>query len=96
MARPKKGTFKCGRCGRKFSMAAHLARHMTTHGLKKKTGNRKYKKRARAMRSTIGRPKGIVSQFGLVNLGLDQLSAIMDAAREEARRRLKQLEAALS
>lgn len=44
----------------------------------------------------VGRPKGIVSQFGLVNLGLDQLSAIVDAAREEARRRLKQLEAALS
>lgn len=95
MARPRKRTFKCGRCGRKFSMAAHLARHMSTHGVRK-AGKRKYTKRTKGLRSALGRPKGIVSQFGLVNLGLDQLSAVMDAARAEARRRLKQLEAALS
>ena len=93
MARPRKGTFKCGRCGRKFSMAAHLARHMTTHGVKRV--KRKYTKRDKGLRSAVGRPKGVASGFGLMNLGLEQLSAVMDAARQEVRRRLSQLEEAL-
>jgi uncharacterized C2H2 Zn-finger protein len=47
MARTRKGTFKCGRCKRTFSMAAHLARHQAAmHGVKK-AGKRKYTKRTR-------------------------------------------------
>ena len=47
MARTRKGTFKCGRCKRTFSMAAHLARHQAAmHGVKK-AGKRKYNQAAR-------------------------------------------------
>ena len=39
----KRAQFTCGKCGRKFKMAAHLARHMTTHTAKtaqKKAGRK--------------------------------------------------------
>jgi uncharacterized C2H2 Zn-finger protein len=43
-------TLKCSRCGRRFSMAAHLARHMSaSHGRKKKARRAKAKRR-------VGRP----------------------------------------
>ena len=43
-------TLKCSKCGRKFSMPAHLARHMSaSHGRKKKA------RRAKARRR-VGRP----------------------------------------
>ena len=32
---PRK-SFKCAKCDRSFKMAAHLARHLSSHGLKKK------------------------------------------------------------
>ena len=45
-------TLKCSKCGRKFSMAAHLARHMSaSHGRKKKARRAKTKHR-------VGRPPG--------------------------------------
>jgi uncharacterized C2H2 Zn-finger protein len=95
MARPRKGTFKCGRCQRKFSMAAHLARHMAAmHGVKK-TGKRTYTKRMKRPYGKVGRPTGIVARLGLRDLGLEQLSLVIDAARQEARRQLLLMEAAL-
>lgn len=42
--------FKCSKCDRKFSMAAHLARHMASHG-----GNRAV---GRKSRRGPGRPRG--------------------------------------
>ena len=90
---PGRKTFKCGRCKRTFKMAAHLARHMSTHGVKK-AGKRKYTKRVGRSYSTVGRPTGIVARLGLRDLGLEQLSSVIDAARQEARHKLAQMEAA--
>jgi len=89
------GTFRCKRCKRTFSMAAHLARHMSTvhatAGKRKKkamAGKRKIKRRG-------GRPKGIAGRVGLSSMSLDQLGAVIDTARAEARNRLRELEAGL-
>jgi hypothetical protein len=49
MARAKTGKFKCSKCDRTFSMAAHLARHQSTiHGAKsrKTSAKRRVAKRA--------------------------------------------------
>lgn len=42
----KRRRFKCGKCGRLFSMAAHLARHMNTIHASKKAKAAKKKRRA--------------------------------------------------
>lgn len=58
MAKYKK--IKCPKCERRFSMAAHLARHLgTIH--KRKAKKRVAKKRATAQRK-VGRPKGAVKK----------------------------------
>ena len=52
----KKKTHKCTRCGRKFSMAAHLARHMNTlHASKKAKATKKKQGRAvgKKMRTSV-------------------------------------------
>lgn len=38
---PKQKPFACHRCGRRFSMAAHLARHSRVHGAKRPTSKRR-------------------------------------------------------
>jgi len=74
-------------------MAAHLARHSSAmHGVKK-AEKRTYTRRAKGLR-LVGRPTGIVARLGLRDLGLEQLSAVMDVARQEARLKLAQAEAA--
>ena len=91
----RKGAFKCGRCKRTFKMAAHLARHMAAgHGVKK-TGNRTIAHRTTGFRAKLGRPVGIVARLGLRELGLEQLTEVISAARFEARRKLAELESAL-
>ena len=45
--------FKCSKCDRRFSMAAHLTRHV--HAIHKKTKWKAAKKKPRAPR--VGRPK---------------------------------------
>lgn len=90
----RKSIFKCGRCKRTFKMAAHLARHMTTHGVEKTT-KRKYAKRAVGSRTRVDRPTGVVARLGLRELGLEQLTEVMTAVRLEASRKLAKAEAAL-
>jgi len=54
-----KGEFKCSKCDRTFSMAAHLARHTSTiHATKarKKTGKKRTAKPK--VKRKVGRPKG--------------------------------------
>jgi len=59
-----KGDFKCSKCGRSFSMAAHLARHMSTihaspqqrAAAKRKRATAK-RKRSVAKKRPVGRPK---------------------------------------
>ena len=107
MARAK---YRCRRCKRSFSMAAHLARHNSTiHGSKKKKATKKKAaKRGRPAKKTgvrrgrppkkvgakRGRPKGVTTRFKLRELSLDQLSELIDAARQAARQKLAELEAA--
>ena len=84
--------FKCSKCDRSFSMAAHLARHVNTiHA----TGKRKANQRHGKKMLRLGRPKGISSRFALGGMSLDELMNLIDAARVEARQRLSDVEAAL-
>ncbi len=57
--------FRCSRCKRTFSMAAHLARHKNaTHG--KKSGKKAAKKtRKSKAKRRVGRPKKRLSAAGL-------------------------------
>ena len=58
--------FRCSRCKRTFSMAAHLARHKNAmHG--KKSGKKAAKKKTRTSKGKrkVGRPKGRLSVAGL-------------------------------
>lgn len=91
---PKK-KFKCSKCDRSFSMPAHLARHMNaTHGSRGKKKTAKKAKR-RPKRRMAGRSKGAVGRLGLKNMTLEQLTQLIDAARQEARRRLAEFEASI-
>ncbi len=54
-----KGKFKCSKCDRSFSMAAHLARHKSTiHAAKASRKLGKKKTRRRKAKREVGRPKG--------------------------------------
>lgn len=86
-------TFKCGRCKRKFSMAAHLARHksaMHGSGKRKTAAKRKVKRGARR----VGRSKARITRLGLKDMTFDQLRQLIDAVRAEARRRMAELQEA--
>lgn len=94
--------FKCSKCDRSFSMAAHLARHMgTLHASPKaraaKAATAKVKKRRTTRgRSAkrVGRPTGLVSRLGLRDMTLEQLQNLIAAAREQGQRKLGELRAA--
>ena len=102
--------FKCSKCDRSFSMAAHLARHMNTMHIsaqKKAAAKRKRKakkaakaKRAKKVRKAkVGAPrrrKRVTARGALRNMTLEQLAGLIAAAREEMRRRLAELEASLA
>jgi ribosomal protein L19E len=78
-------------------MAAHLARHLSSHGLKKKKKTVKKAKRAPKTRISkkAGRPKGVGTRFGLKKMSLERLTELIDAARHEARGRLTEIEASI-
>jgi hypothetical protein len=69
-----------------------------THGVRSKRAKRKGARRGPGRppgsrnkpkaRASRGRPTGLVSRLGLRNMGLDQLSEVIAAARDEARRKL--------
>jgi len=85
----KQKTLKCSKCDRRFSMPAHLARHMNTmHG----SGGRKTKiaRRARKLRRR-SMPRTAMGASGLnfSNLSLTQLCTLIDLARAEAKRRIE-------
>jgi hypothetical protein len=92
MARTKKAKatgkkFTCDLCGKTFSMAAHLGRHKSTiHGTKPKTARRRKAIGAAARRP--GRPPAVATKFGLRDLSLDDLAALINAAKDEAGRRI--------
>ncbi len=53
-----KGKLKCSKCDRTFSMAAHLARHVsTTHASRQKKAAAKRKRAKRRVMKKVGRPR---------------------------------------
>jgi len=94
MPRKKAASFKCGRCGKEFTMAMHLGRHMTTiHGQASKTAHHKKAPKVAARKSTpAGRPSAAIGGLGLNDLTLDRLAAVITIAREEVARRIAQIQ----
>lgn len=103
-----KKPFICSTCGKTFAMPAHLGRHQTAiHGAVPKTSGKKTKKtRGRGAgkglfgkktgRGRVGRPPAIATRFGLAKLSLDELAALITAAKQEAERRLRTFQAMFS
>ncbi|MBN1346547.1 MAG: C2H2-type zinc finger protein [Phycisphaerae bacterium] len=92
MAKAKSKKLKCDVCGKMFLMPAHLGRHMTAmHGTEAKTKRRRSAAAAflGGKRRRPGRPPAIASRFGLNALSMDELAALISAARDEAGRRLR-------
>ncbi len=94
----KRKNLKCPKCDRKFSMPAGLALHVASHSKKKKKKKKAFAKRKRAGGKKIarrGRPKGSRSKFNLSKMSLEGLTALISDARQEARNRIAELEAAI-
>lgn len=104
-----KKSIKCDICGQTFSMPAHLGRHKAAkHGVRAKTASRRSTKKGKARRvisrKTVGkktgrkpgRPPAIASRFGLADLGIEELAQLIQAARSEADRRLRDYQRILS
>ena len=90
---------KCTKCGRTFSMAAHLARHMNaSHGpAKKKAVAKKKTKKRRAKRKVARKAKvrGRRATGALRGMSLEALSRLIANARAEVRRRIAEIEKAM-
>ncbi len=109
MARKK--TFKCSRCGKSFSMAAHLGRHTSTiHASPQKKAAAKRKRAAKkraAPRKKRGKKRGVkkakngrrrkrtASTRGLRNMSVEALSKIIADARAELRRKVAEIQKAM-
>ena len=97
----KQRSFKCSKCDRKFSMAAHLARHMsTTHASETVKATKKKKRRAVAKkkRASVARPAGRSASGGL-GAAIASMKAYRDhlaARRSEIDNRLQAIDAALA
>jgi uncharacterized C2H2 Zn-finger protein len=87
MAKQKR--LKCSKCDRRFSMPAHLARHVNSaHGSPKKKAGRPRNGRRGRRPATV--PNLIVHGFDHAKLSLTQLCHVIDIACAEAKRRLEQ------
>jgi hypothetical protein len=84
--------FKCSKCDRSFSMAAHLARHRNTmHAPGRRAASAK-KAKARATQQMANRLGVRRGSSNLQGMSLDDLMNLIDAARAEARQRLAEVE----
>lgn len=101
MPRKKAAKFKCEKCGKGFGMAMHLGRHMTTiHGQApakpaspaKATAPTKPAKVRGPKARPIGRPPGVVGRLGLRNMSLEQLVEVISAVKDEATRRIAEIQ----
>jgi len=100
MPRKKAAKFKCEKCGKAFTMAMHLGRHMVAkHGQAPKAAKaakpKKATKRAARKRGRVGRPPGVVRRLGLRDMSLDQLVEVIAAARDEGERRIAEIQESL-
>ena len=88
MAKQKR--INCPKCDRKFSMAAHLGRHMSTvHGSAKPKARKPRRGRKPGRRPGRAASKGTAG-LDLTGLTLTELCQLIDIARAEAGRRLEQ------
>jgi uncharacterized C2H2 Zn-finger protein len=98
MARRKSimGVFKCPQCTRKFSMKAHLQRHLNTiHSSPEARAQASARRASQAStpgRRSAGRPSAIVTKLGLRGMSLEQLKEVIDAAKSEAQVRLAEMQ----
>lgn len=94
MPRAIKGAFKCAKCSRAFSMAAHLARHTSTihatNATRAKAEARRKLKRPGHVKA--GRPTIVSSRLRLHELSFEQLRQVVESVRDEAQRRLSDFE----
>jgi len=97
----KRKTLKCSKCDRKFSMAAHLARHMsTTHGAKKAATSSR-KRRVLPAERVAGSAASVQGGFaasGFEDL-IDELRAYrrsLDAQRQQLDENVAAIDAALT
>ena len=72
----KKRKFKCSKCDRRFSMAAHLARHMNTTHASKKVKATKKKRAAVATRSKRGAGSDLGGALASLKAYRDRVNAI--------------------
>lgn len=83
-------------------MPAHLARHMSSHGVKsskKKAAKKSGKRRGRPPGSRNKRVRSMSRKVAGINLGamrLDELTDLIEAARAEARVKIRELEASIA
>ncbi|MFH0983239.1 MAG: C2H2-type zinc finger protein [Planctomycetota bacterium] len=84
--------FKCAKCSRTFSMAAHLARHMNaTHGARRKTAGAKKRAKGKNGRR-VKRGRQQTTGVNLGRLSLDYLTQLIGEARAEIRQRIAAIE----
>ena len=88
----KRRRFKCTKCDRKFSMAAHLARHMNTTHASKKVKATKKKRAAVATRSKRGAGSDLGGALASLKTYRDQLSD----QRTEIDNQMQAIDAALA
>ena len=103
MAKATGNEFRCGKCGRTFKMAAHLARHQSSgHGKKRKKKATKKKRpvgrprKTAAARRNKGRTSARAPRLGLANLSIEQLGNLIVAARAEAKKRISALKKSIT
>jgi hypothetical protein len=97
----KRLKFKCSKCDRRFSMAAHLGRHMSTmHVSKKAKAAQKKKRRAVAKKRRVPVAKrakrGAGSDLGDVLGSLKGYQDQLSAQRSEIDSRIQAIDAALA
>ena len=81
----------CPKCDRRFSMPAHLARHMNTiHGTGQRKAGAAHKGRRGRRRSAVAAEMSTANPE-FAGLSLAQLCSLIDLARAEAKRRLEQM-----
>ncbi len=100
-----KRSLRCEACDRSFTMPAHYARHMSaTHGKggkRRKANGKRGRPAGRVGRPSlrrgpgrprkVGRPRGPAGVMKLARMSLEQLGALIDAARVEARRKISEI-----
>lgn len=98
------GTFKCPKCDRSFTMAAHLGRHANTiHGSRKRPKPVSKRKTGSARTRRIGRPKGSRSSnrsfartSGSTGVGVTRLLSQMQSFYSELTARRSNLDAQIA